>query len=691
MLSEPARSPPAPTALLRQTALAALATLALALAYLHPILARFGSHIAPDPGDPLFVLYLLKWGTHQLQLALTGHWPDFWNAPFFYPSPGVIALSEHLAGPALFTAAFTALVPNPVAAYNTLFLGSFVLCGASTFWILRRSGLSVWGAWLGAAAFAFSAFRWDQASHLQMLLAGLIPPVLWTWDRLLAAPTRRRAGVFLALYFLHLSGGLYLSYMIHVPLAVLALCRWRELRGYLREPAHRYVLAAVALSTVAVLAVLFGPYLRADRIHGIERPRAVAQQYGATLLSYLNPGWWSIYSGPWPDRLWRPENSLFAGFLPTGLAVFGLLGLRRAGRQAPFPPLPPRRRLVGAGLLAAAGAGLLLGDLHTWSAPGRFPQLDRWVPGHSYLVPGLLVAGGGVGWLLLRRRWRGDWPLRWLPDPWIRGLLLSGLVCFALSLAPLYRLAWDLLPGLAGMRVPARFYPFVSLPLALLAGRGLDGLLDWFSGRIPDRIWGRLPRPAVRWAAGLLAAALLAVDLAPRRLPWIPVPSEAELAPVHAWIAGQPEVRTLLVLPWDGPEGPLREIAALYDGTRHWKPLVNGYSGHFPDLHRRLHALCCAAVPAGPALAELRAAGVTHVLVHVRQLPQRWQRRRTRAWPASGEVEVVYDDGPDVVFGILPTRRAANVPNAGGAAGRAGRAPAPASRAGRPGAESGSR
>ena len=77
------QSPPAsrrvPTrAALTWHALAALAYLALSLWFLRPIASLYASHIAPDLGDPLFNVVILKWGVHQLSQGL----PDFWNAPF---------------------------------------------------------------------------------------------------------------------------------------------------------------------------------------------------------------------------------------------------------------------------------------------------------------------------------------------------------------------------------------------------------------------------------------------------------------------------------------------------------------------------------------------------------------------------------------------------------------------------------
>ena len=47
--------------------------------------------VTPDPGDPLLVTYLLWWNAHAV--PFTHAW---WNAPFFWPMPGALALTEHV-------------------------------------------------------------------------------------------------------------------------------------------------------------------------------------------------------------------------------------------------------------------------------------------------------------------------------------------------------------------------------------------------------------------------------------------------------------------------------------------------------------------------------------------------------------------------------------------------------------------
>ena len=65
----------------------------------------------------------------------------------------------------------------------------------------------------------------DRAADFDPLVDQWIPLTLWSWDRLLAAPGWRRALAFLPLYLLHVTGGTYLAYMIHIPMAIQLLCR----------------------------------------------------------------------------------------------------------------------------------------------------------------------------------------------------------------------------------------------------------------------------------------------------------------------------------------------------------------------------------------------------------------------------------------------------------------------------------
>ena len=661
----------------------------LAALYLRPIWRVLGTHLAAGLGDPLFNLYILKWVAHEAHRGFAG----FWDAPFFYPAHDVLAYSDHLLGPGLAAAAFTALVPDGVPrwlpAYNLLLWSSFAATGLAACFVLRRGGFGWAAAWLGGFMYAFSPFRWDQLTHLQVLLMQLIPLTLWSFDRLLERPSRSRAALFLGCYLLHLSGGCYLALMIHVPLAVLLANRLPELRRTGRWRVELPLLGGTAMIAAAAAGSLFGKYREVARAAGLHWGPGVLRTWGASLLSFLTPSESNFYSALLPEFLHRPENTLFPGWLAAGLALVGasdlwrrystdgvasasfpclplgegLEGHRprtsdaspkgRQGDEAPATPsakLPAWQRAILVALLALAAVGWLAGEARTWSAPTaplfHLEGLPRWAT-RNYHVPLALVALGCGGWLVLRRRWKGFRASRWSElDPWPRGLLAAGAVTAALSFPIFFDPLARLLPGLGGMRVPTRFNAFTSLAVVWLAAAAVDRRL---------RGWRQAPRRRNALIVTAVAALLL-LEVCPRQVGWEQLEEEDDFPDVTQWIADQPDIHAVLEIPLTDPSLPapyLVNVSYMYYSTLRWKPLVNGYSAHVPLAADWLSQRCCRPAPDAETLARLRLWGVTHILIHRSELPL-WQRQELERWEATGQAERLYAGGGDRVYRIRP-------------------------------------
>jgi hypothetical protein len=615
-----------------QHALAALGYLALSLVYLRPIGRVFRTHIAPDPADPWFNLTVIEWGIRQMRMGLA----DFWNLPIFFPAPAVTTYSDHLIGPAALGALFTAVFPNAIAFYNLLFLGSFVLCGWSTWYILRQFGTGAAAAFLGGCMFAFSPIRWDQLSHLQILLMGFLPLMLWSWDRLLTVPGWWRAAVFLAFYALHVTGGAQVAYMSHFCLAAIAVVRVSESLSAEQLWSALKILIPTGAVCGWLMATLFLPYLQESRHR--TRPVSEIRHYSGTLSGYVTPATVSLYTTPWVEKhLRRAESTLFAGILPTLLVVGAALGGWRRRRQAPLRPLSTRQKLLLALLALLTLAALVRADLGTWD------HWNRWVANlppedFDYDLPALGLALGLVA-LALRRRWGGNWPLRLADLPvWECGLLASGITCFFLSLPIVYLPLMRWVPGMDGIRTPARFAALVSLTVAWFAARELDRLL-----RRPGV--SRTARLALTAAAGLF----LIAEMTPKALSWYRTPLPDDLAPVYRWLARQDDVNALLELPFGGIN---TEIAYMAHQRGHWKPLVNGYSGYLPDHYMKLRGACCWPVPDPAQLELLRGWGVTHILLHASALQEEQSWQNLDAFEKREKAEIVFDDGADRVYRI---------------------------------------
>jgi hypothetical protein len=239
-------------------------------------------------------------------------------------------------------------------------------------------------------------------------------------------------------------------------------------------------------------------------------------------------------------------------------------------------------------------------------------------------------------------------------SPWPRGLLLSGAVCLALCLPVFFWGVQQVLPGFDAMRVSSRAYAFVALPLSFLIGSGWD--------RLAARPGGGAPRRAV---LALVALALVLESL-PRRsyLAPRPLPDEAAFPAYAHWIARTGDVRAYYELP--APSAPHGELVAMYFGSLHWRPLVNGFSASTPQQTRDIGRLCTP-LPGPGCLDVLEGLGVTHLVLHWQGLPwhpePRVRRRPTEQRPrferdiAAWGGRVVFRDGATVVYTLRRDRR----------------------------------
>ncbi|HEV7670154.1 MAG TPA: hypothetical protein VGS22_16675 [Thermoanaerobaculia bacterium] len=634
----------------------------LATLFLRPIWRVFADHIAPGPGDPILNLYFLKWGMHQIGLGL----PNVWDANFFFPMKGTLTLSDHLLGPALQLFLLHPLVPSAIVGYNLLLWSSFVLTGASTAWVLRQAGCSRPAAFLGGALFAFCPYRWSQIWHLQVLLMQWLPLTLWSFDRLLAERTPRRAAWFLLFYFLHVTGGAYLAYMIHVPLAALLLVRLARgsERRELLAPRSLRILGTTALAALLLMGAIFAPYVRFSRSHKLERNAGDIATFGAAFSSYLSPAMGATYfdggikyavrrrAPGLEGALTRSENSLFPGFLALGFGLAALFAVR--GRPTGATPWWRARfamAWVAGGFLLIAIASLGVGDLLTLRGPGRGPLPAEGV----WWGVGLAAAAGLLGAIRLRHR-AGAPPLldrAGFPSEtadWWLGLALGGGLSLLLSLPAFYIPAMRLLPGLSGMRVSARFGLFVAFTIAAFAARGVDAA----AGRIAK--WAGSPRGRriALGAFGATVAVIACFELGPHEVRWMRVLNESEFPPVYGWLANRPEVLAVAEIPMFASPS---ETSYMYYSTAHWKPLANGFSGYEPPLHQELAAKL-RSVPSSGDLERLRRLGITHLVVHTGNRKAHLTEADLALWAERmhGEVLRVFAGGRDFVYEIRPPR-----------------------------------
>ncbi|MEA2626414.1 MAG: hypothetical protein QOD06_2459, partial [Candidatus Binatota bacterium] len=245
---------------------------------------------------------------------------------------------------------------------------------------------------------------------------------------------------------------------------------------------------------------------------------------------------------------------------------------------------------------------------------------DPLAPQEKQLFPGI-VPLGLAAYALWRER-----------DAWIvrYGLLLAA-VGVVLSLGPHlmwrgedtglplpYRAAYEWLPPVRALRVPARWGLLASLGLSLAAAAGVSRLRGGISLLV-------------------LVLALVEARIHPFPLNRAPAIDRA----VDRFLAGAS----------DGPivELPLGDTAQardrlepprLYASTRHWRRLANGYSGYTPAPYHALAAITRSRSPED-VLPVLAAWNIRTVVLHLKQMKDD-ERSRWSA-PVAGASEVFSD------------------------------------------------
>lgn len=219
----------------------------------------------------------------------------------------------------------------------------------------------------------------------------------------------------------------------------------------------------------------------------------------------------------------------------------------------------------------------------------------------DYLFPGVVALSLAVLALWRRRAWT---------DARTRMLAAVALVGFVASFGPAfppYRWAYEALPLLQGIRGAARLGYLTILATGMLAGFGLARLAETLARR------GR-----ASWVAPVAVLLIGLANLEAWRAPIGYVRYDG-LSPAYSVLAGEPGA-VVAEFPFPGPIAIAENAPYMLASTRHWRPLVNGYSGFMPASYVG-HSRALVTFPSDEAFAMLEALGVTHIVVHEARLP----------------------------------------------------------------------
>ena len=238
--------------------------------------------------------------------------------------------------------------------------------------------------------------------------------------------------------------------------------------------------------------------------------------------------------------------------------------------------------------------------------------------GRTALFPGVTaLALAGVALASKTRR-----------DPRVRMAVAIAVVGIAFSLGtslPGYSLLHGLLPLLSGLRNVARWGWLLLAAIAILAGFGVAAL---------ERLRWR------HWQA-IAAAITVLVTIEAIRTP-VGYTRFNGIPAFYDRFANEPGV-VLAEFPFYSGASVSQNGPYVLANTRYFQPLLNGYSSFHPEsFERRGRALN--SFPAEVALAELRVARVTHVVVHAQAFERRYGAAALGAIDTIPDLERIADE-----------------------------------------------
>jgi hypothetical protein len=221
-------------------------------------------------------------------------------------------------------------------------------------------------------------------------------------------------------------------------------------------------------------------------------------------------------------------------------------------------------------------------------------------------------------------------------DPRARMIAVIGVAGVALSFGPAmpgYSWLHAHVPLLRGIRAAARWGFLLLTAVAMLAGFAIASL---------QRARGASPY----WPAAVVAIAGI-VTLEALRAP-MGLTSVSTVPDIYRRVAAAGDA-VLVEFPLYAGLTVSENARYLIASTRHFRPLVNGYSGFETERYRQ-QASRWRAFPEAPVLDEMGDLGVTHVMVHAREL----SAEQVTGARHTARLQLVEDDGQRQLYRLAP-------------------------------------
>jgi hypothetical protein len=310
----------------RELTLVVLGFSGLTVLLLAPLALHAGSVARLDNADAQFLIWNVAW---VARTAIVDPLHVF-DANIFYPHQWTLAYSESNLGAGLLAIPVYWTTGNPYAAHNVVTLLSFVLGGASTYYLVRHLVADRRAAAIAGICFAFTPYLISHLTHIHLLMTAGLPLGMLAFHRLAEMPTWGR-GAALGLV-MGLQAVFCGYYAVFVGLMIgWAVAATAAVDRRFSDARYWTALAVAGVVTVAIAVPLFMPYLRLQRATEFTRPLGEARHWSADWRSYLASSayahrWMLTFVGTWKEVLFPGAVAVLTGF--SGLAVGWMAGGR---------------------------------------------------------------------------------------------------------------------------------------------------------------------------------------------------------------------------------------------------------------------------------------------------------------------------------------------------------------------------
>jgi hypothetical protein len=612
----------------------------LVAAMVYHYVPNISSDVAGQWWDPLLNMWTLSWNTTTLL-----HNPlNLWQGQLLYPNNLTLSYTENLLGETLFYAPIFLLTHNPVLSYNLVFYFTFFLCGANMYILARHHTGSSLAALVAGLIYAFSPYRIGQIDHIHIIAGQWMPLALLYLDLALERNRWRHWSLFAVFYVLQILSSIYYGIFISYALLTYVIIRysrpivaqwWQEYRQRPRLGRHplrvrmkRFFALVRAFTRYAkkplvifaaicfMLGTLMLPYLL-SLTSGLERNLHQTATFSAYIrdFTFTAPFNWlhgiANYNGV--ALSYDSEHYLFLGWVVVILVLPAIiLGLRNYR--------PGLRAYVWTALMLLVFSFGPFLQYSTVSGAPFSPTANTVSPVYA---PG--------------------WPMPWF-------------------------LAYFVLPGFKGLRVPARLTGVLLLFLALLAAYSIAWITQRMEKRTkvalhkqPQASLPLLHRTGVsRVRSVVVSVALFIIPLAvvlegvPAYIPITHLPTGNQIPPVYRWLATHAGQEPIVELPMAHlDESFTTKDEAWYDyyAIYHPHPIMNGWSGYHPPLTVSI-AESLMFFPTNDSIETLRSYGVYYVVLHRQLYPPSAAPYVMAAVHARKDLQLIAAFGNDTVWQV---------------------------------------